>query len=163
MGAAELMAKEKLIPDMSVISEGDVSKKLPTMNVSEVVIHEAILSELEYHANENKALGYLGLDELKKIRDICAQKRIQVLFSGKRTSGKDLKYSSKSELDAQVRDLAYEEDGILMTADKIQAKAAAAKGIEVIFVDIISEIKQLKLESYFDKTTMSVHLRENIT
>ena len=33
-----------------------------------------------------------------------------------------------------IRDLAYEEGGVLFTADKVQATVARAKGVENIFI-----------------------------
>ncbi|MBN2368289.1 Flp pilus assembly complex ATPase component TadA, partial [Candidatus Woesearchaeota archaeon] len=65
-------------------------------------------------------------------------------------------------IDSMIRDLAYETGGTLITADKIQARVAKAKSIDVIEIPLKSSVKQLMLEKYFDSTTMSVHLRENI-
>ena len=53
---------EKLVPDTSVIIEGIVSDKInkKEFQVDEVIIHEAVLSELEHQANLNKAVGFLA-------------------------------------------------------------------------------------------------------
>jgi len=42
------------------------------------------------------------------------------------------------------------------------ARVAMAKGIETNLIQIQVKRKSLKLDAYFDETTMSVHLRENI-
>ncbi len=155
---------EKLIPDTSVLIEGDLSKKLEKKEVipNEITIHEAVLSELEHQANQNRAIGHLGLEEIRKIKEICKKDDIVLSFGGDKPRPSEIKYAKLGEIDALIRDLAYNEGATLMTADRIQAKVAETKGMKVIFIDIIREIRKLKLEKYFDNTTMSVHLRENI-
>ena len=64
------MKFEKIIPDSTVIVNGLLSKKIENkeLKASEIVIHEALLKELQYQANNEKSLGYLGLDEIKKLK-----------------------------------------------------------------------------------------------
>ena len=63
---------DELVPDTSVIIEGLVSSKISKKEISPktVVIHEAVVAELEHLANMNKATGYLGLDELKRGKEL---------------------------------------------------------------------------------------------
>ncbi len=156
------MAKtiEKLVPDTSVIIEGIVSLKLEKkeFKVDEIIIHEAVFAELEHQANEGKAVGFVGIDELQKLRNIAADR---IRFAGKRPSASEIRYASIGEIDAMIRQLAYEEGAVLMTADKVQARIAEAHGIQCLFVPKEMGARKLKLEDYFDETTMSVHLREN--
>lgn len=154
---------EKLVPDTSVIIEGIVSSRIGKNEISsdELIIHEAVIAELEHQANEGKAIGFLGLDEIKKIRDLAEKKRFTVRFAGKRPSYHEIRYSKSGEIDSIIRQLAYEEGATLITADKVQARVAEAKGINVIMV--FSEKKgPIALETFFDKNTMSVHLREDL-
>ncbi|MBR9691379.1 Flp pilus assembly complex ATPase component TadA [Candidatus Woesearchaeota archaeon] len=153
---------EKLIPDTSVIVEGLVSKKLQEKEIEIVslIIHEAVLAELEHQANEGKAIGHIGLDEIEKLRKL-SKNNFEILFSGKRPSAGEIKYASLGEIDALIRQLAYEEDATLMTADKIQAKVAQARGMKYILIEKYAKTKKLKLQSFFDAATMSVHLRDN--
>ncbi len=155
---------EKLVPDTSVIIEGLVSKRIKNKKIipETVIIHEAVLAELEHQVNLNKALGFLGLDELNKIKELSDELGFKLEFSGKRPSYTEIKYAKLGEIDAVIRDLAYEEDATLFTADKTQAKVARVKGMKLIFEKLEMLVKKLKLESYFDKETMSVHLRENV-
>ena len=60
-----------------------------------------------------------------------------------------------------IRELAYNEDAVLLTGDKVQSKVAEVKGIKVIYVEPVIKSGKLKIEKFFDKNTMSVHLREN--
>ncbi|MFH2027831.1 MAG: ATPase, T2SS/T4P/T4SS family, partial [Nanoarchaeota archaeon] len=153
---------EKLVPDTSILIEGMVSEKLENkeFSVKEVIIHEAVIAELEHLANENKAVGYLGLDEIKKIRLLATT--FQMTFSGQRPRASEIRYASLGEIDSMIRDLAYEQDATFITSDKIQSKIAEAKGMKVIYIEPKEAIKKLALDKFFDETTMSVHLRENV-
>ncbi len=152
---------EKLVPDTSVIIEGIISSKLKKkeLEVDEIIIHEAVLAELEHQANSGKSIGHLGMDEIEKIREI---KKDKILFAGTRPRYSEIKYASLGEIDAMIRQLAYDEDATLITADKIQYKIAKTKGMKCIYVPHEKKKRKLKLDSYFDKTTMSVHLREGV-
>ena len=57
---------EKLVPDTSVIIENLVSQKLSNkeIKIKELLIHEAVMAELEHQANFGKETGRFGLDEL---------------------------------------------------------------------------------------------------
>lgn len=156
-----LMAKEtieKLVPDTSVLIEGIVSEKIEDKEweVKEIIFHEAVLAELEHQANEGKAEGYIGLDEIERLKELA-----DVKFLGIRPKYSEIKYASLGEIDAMIRQLAYEEDATLVTADKVQFKVAKAKGIKSIYIPHEKKVRKLKLEKFFDETTMSVHLRED--
>ncbi|MDO8740085.1 MAG: PINc/VapC family ATPase [Candidatus Woesearchaeota archaeon] len=155
---------EKLIPDTSVIIEGLVSQKINKGEISPetIIIHEAVIAELEHQANQNKAMGFLGIEELQKIKELSLKLGFKLEFSGKKPSAAEIKYASLGEIDAMIRDLAYEADGTLFTSDKIQSRIAETKSIKTIYVKLEQQIKKIRLEGYFDETTMSVHLRENV-
>jgi len=153
---------EKLVPDTSVLIESLLSTKLKAKEiiVNQIIIHEAVLAELEHQANENKAIGYLGLDEIKRLKELAVS--FELIFSGQRPKATEIKYASLGEIDAMIRQLAYELGATLLTADKVQAKVAEAKGMHVIYIQPDTSIKKLALDKFFDETTMSVHLRENV-
>jgi len=155
---------EKLVPDTSVIIEGLVSSKIEKKEIfpKSVIIHEAVLAELEHQANQNKETGVIGLEEINKIRELSKKLEFSLEFSGKRPNAYEIKYARLGEIDSLIRELAYNENASLMTSDKTQARVAEAKGIHVIFIEIRKLFKKLKLEKFFDETTMSVHLRENV-
>ncbi len=160
----EVYEVEKLVPDTSVIIEGLVSKYIQKkqLKVGVVLFHEAVLRELEHQANLNKAIGFLGLEEIEKIKNLSNKSKFEVQFGGRKPTAVEVKYAKRGEIDALIRDLAYEEDGTLFTADKVQATVANAKGVKNIFIKIEQVVGTLKLEKFFDKLTMSVHLRENV-
>lgn len=158
------MKIERLVPDTSVIIEGLVSQKIENKEfvVEQIFIHEAVLAELEHQANDNRAIGYLGLDELHKLRELSSKYHFALVFSGRKPGPAEIKYAKLGEIDALIRDLAFEQDATLLTADKIQARVAETRGIKNIFIHLEQKKKHIRLEDFFDETTMSVHLRENI-
>ncbi|MBI5880650.1 PIN domain-containing protein [archaeon] len=160
----EIKKIERLVPDTSVIIDGLLSKKIEKGEIApeQVIIHEAVLAELEHQANQNKSIGYLGLDEIDRLRSISQKFGFTITFGGKRPSAYEIAQAKMGEIDTLIRELAFENDATLLTVDKVQARIGIAKGINVILLEIDIIKKHLKLESFFDETTMSVHLRENV-
>ena len=155
----------KLVPDTSIIIEGLLSKKIEQKKLkpSVILIHEAVMSELESQANRNRETGYLGLEEVKKLRELSRKFRFRVVFKGKRPSEFEIKHAKTGEIDSVIRQLAAFEKATLVTADKVQSLVAESKGIQVILYEFELEEKPFILEKYFDKTTMSVHIKEECT
>ncbi len=155
---------DRIVPDTSVIIEGLLSKKIQKkeLKVSSILIHEASLAELEHQANKSREIGHMGLDELKKLKDLSTQFNFEVKYLGHRPKASEIRYASLGEIDSLIRELAYIEDATLITGDKVQYKVAQSKGIKVIFLKPEIIRKKLSIEKYFDEHTMSVHIRENI-
>jgi len=155
---------EKIVPDTSVIIEGLLSEKIRNneLKADKIIIHEAVLAELEHQANLGKAIGFLGLDEIKRIKELAAG-NFEMSFGGERPRASEIRHASLGEIDSIIRQLAFEEDATLLTSDKVQSEVALARGIKIIYFKKPERgIKKLKLEKFFDETTMSVHLRENV-
>jgi len=154
---------EKLVPDTSIIIEGLLSEELKRgeFKVGEIIIHEAVIAELEHQANLGKAIGFLGLDEIKRIRDL-AENKFTFSFKGERPRAAEIRHASLGEIDSLIRQLAWDEDATLLTSDKVQSEVALAKGMKAIYIKPEKAIKKIKLEKFFDDQTMSVHLRENV-
>jgi len=154
---------EKLVPDTSIIIEGLLSEKLKRVEfrVGEIIIHEAVIAELEHQANLGKAIGFLGLDEIKRIKDL-SENKFTFSFKGERPRAADIRHASLGEIDSLIRQLAWDEGATLITSDKVQSEVALAKGMKSIYIRPELAIKKIKLEKFFDDHTMSVHLRENV-
>ena len=155
---------EKIVPDTSVIIEGLLTDKINNneIRINEIIIHEAVLAELEHQANQGKSIGFVGLEEIKKIRGL-ADTNLKVSFMGDRPRASEIRHASLGEVDALIRQLAYDEDATLITSDKVQWEVALARGVKTIYFRGPERgLKKLKLERFFDETTMSVHLRENV-
>ncbi|MFH1638091.1 MAG: PINc/VapC family ATPase [Candidatus Woesearchaeota archaeon] len=155
------MEYETLAPDSTVIVEGILSKMIEEkkLSVGKIIIHETLLALFEKLANEEKAIGYIGLDELKKLRDLLGDK---LSTHGKRLSVYESRNLMLQDADAIIRAMAYDENATFATSSKVHSRAASAQGIAVFFVEVPESSEPIKLESFFDETTMSVHLKENV-
>jgi ATPase len=164
MAKTKQLIIEKLVPDTSIIIEGIVSKKIEAkqMKVQQLLVHEAVLAELEHQANENKETGHLGLNELNQLQKIAKKFDFEVLFTGRKPTYGEIRYAKLGDIDALIRELAYENGATLYTADNVQARIAEVKGMSVILEELKTKARKLKLETFFDELTMSVHLKESI-
>ena len=102
---------EKIVPDTSVIIEGLLSDKIRNNEIKakEIIVHEAVLAELEHQANLGKAIGFLGLDEIKRIKEL-APNNFELSFRGERPRAVEIRHASLGEIDAMIRQLAFDED-----------------------------------------------------
>lgn len=155
---------ECIVPDTSILIEGILSERLTSeIKTDKLIIHVASLAELEHQANLGLSIGFLGLEEAKKLRELANKGLFEILYNGKKPNIQEIKHAYLGEIDSLIRELAYDEDATLITGDKIQAKVAEARGIKVLYIKPKkTEIKKIKLENYFDETTMSVHLKEAV-
>jgi ATPase len=155
---------EKIVPDTSVIIEGILSAKikLGELKPKAIIIHEAAIAELEAQANVNRESGYIGLEEIKLLREMQLKYGFDMHYSGERPKHFEIQYAKTGEIDSLIRQLALFEDATLITADKVQALVAESKGIDVILIEIELKSKVLLLEKYFDSQTMSVHIKEGM-
>ena len=155
---------ERVVPDTSVLIEGLLSKRIENEEIlpKEIIIHEASLSELEAQANTGREIGYLGLEEVKKLLELSKKKKFQMRFLGETPTESEIERAKKGGIDSLIRNLAFSINATLVTADKVQALTAEAKGINVILIQVEQQAsRSLRLENYFDDTTMSVHIKEN--
>ncbi|MFA6072971.1 MAG: ATPase, T2SS/T4P/T4SS family [Candidatus Woesearchaeota archaeon] len=157
---------EKVVPDTSIIIEGLLSNMIDSskIEVKTIIIHEAVLAELESQANKNKETGYLGLEEIQKLRVLSDKNKFKIEYKGSRPGDFEIKFAKAGEIDSIIRELALKENAILMTADIVQSKVAEAKGIPVFLYKFPEEQNFMMLiEKYFTKETMSIHLKEGCT
>lgn len=161
----KVLTFERIVPDTSILIEGVLSERLSKNEIKteKIIISFASLSELEHQANKGLSIGYLGLTEVKAIRELSQKSLFEIAFGGRKPNPMEVRNASLGEVDAIIRELAYDEDATLITGDKIQAKVAEARGIKVLYIaPKKTAVKKLKIESYFDEQTMSVHLKESV-
>ncbi|MGV8151336.1 MAG: PINc/VapC family ATPase [Candidatus Woesearchaeota archaeon] len=155
---------ERVVPDTSVLIEGLLSKKIENEEIlpKEIIIHEASISELEAQANTGREIGFLGLEEIKRLISLSKSKKFQIKFLGDKPTEYDILNARKGGIDSIIRNLAFNINATLVTADKVQALTAEAKGINVVLIQIEQQMtKSMIIDNYFDEKTMSVHLKEN--
>jgi ATPase len=159
------MKVSKIVCDTSIIVDGKISKMLEENefeDLKEIIIPRAVLDELQAQASKGREPGFLGLDELKKIRQLCEEKKINLRFAGERPSLEDIKLAKGGRLDAIIRDVAREENAVLLTADYVQALTGEAEGVKTEYIPPEIEVKQLSFEKYFTEDTMSLHIKEGV-
>lgn len=153
---------KKYVPDTSVIIEGKITKLIRDKKISgEIIIHNAVLSELEAQANKRKEIGFLGLDELKELQKLQKSKKVKIRFEGKRPTSEQIRFAKAGEIDALIRNLAFKESATLITADRVQSESAQAYGLTVKFIAQKTPKEKLEIERFFDNQTMSIHIKED--
>ena len=153
-----------IIPDTSAVIIGAISELIETGDIyyPEIIVPEAVVCELEHQANANRSEGRRGLKELQKLQELQYEGELSISFKGKRPTNYDIRYAKSGEIDSIIRDLARSEMGTLLTNDKVQAETAKAQGIPVYYFKQEYKEKTLSIEEFFDETTMSIHLKENV-
>src|SRR5215204_1674511 len=132
-------------------------------NGSEIIIPLAVLDELQSQASSNKEYGFVGLNEIKKIRDQSSMKDISLRFLGERPNIDDIRLAKRGRIDAIIKDVALHEDAKLIRADYVQALVAEVQGVKSLHIGNVTKTTNLEFEKFFTEDTMSVHLKEGVS
>ena len=152
----------KYVPDTSVIVDGRFLEFLSgEEEVEEIVIPEAVLGEIEHQANRGLAIGASGMRELKEIRRLCEERRIELKFWGTRPTEILIKGAKLGEMDNIIRECALSNQATLVTGDRVQKEIAEIKGIPTIFLEERREV-DMQIEDFFTEDTMSVHIKADV-
>lgn len=152
------MRERTLIPDTSIILNGKFRKYIEgNPDIERIMIPQAVIAEVENQANKGGSTGFVGLDELKKIRKLADRSEIPMEVFGERPRPEE-----RDIVDDLIVDAAVEGGGILVTGDMIQKDVAEARGIETIYLEPTEEF-EMQVEDFFDENTMSVHLKSDRT
>lgn len=155
----------RIVPDTSVIVDGRITNIVQEEEFrgSEVIVPEAVVSELEYQANRGRETGFNGLEELKNLQELSKKAKISLTFVGRRPTLEEISLSRGGEIDAMIRGTAREHDAVLVTSDRVQSEVGKAQGLDVVYIkQEIMAYEELEISKYFDKTTMSIHLKEGV-
>jgi ATPase len=129
---------------------------------TEIIIPNAVLDELQAQASMNREPGFVGLAEIKKMRELCDGKGVTIRFVGERPGMDDIRLARHGRIDALIKDVAKREGATLVTADYVQALVAEAEGISSKHISSPVKTTDLAFEKFFDSETMSVHLKEGV-
>ncbi|MDO5825113.1 MAG: PINc/VapC family ATPase [Methanosphaera sp.] len=153
----------KIVPDTSIIIDQMLTKLIEDyFENAEVLIPEAVQSEIENHANRRKDIGYSGIDELKRLRTLADEGVIDLKYVGRRPQLDEVSLARGGEIDAMIRDIARKHNATLVTSDRLQSQIAEAQGIDTYFYQKQApQIVKTELEKYFADDISSIHLREN--
>lgn len=150
------MKIENAVADPILVSEGVLSKSIESkeLKITQLILHESIISWLYSESEKERSVGLIGMDELSRLR--------MLLKSSLKFTGKPTRHDSFIELCLESIKLALEQNAVFITSSKESMKTAKALGVECLFLERHPFEVPLKIESFFDSTTMSVHLKENV-
>lgn len=153
---------EKIVVDTSIVIDGEITKLIESGELKncEIIIPVAVLDELQSQASQSKDYGFVGLEEIKKIRDIAGKNNVVLRFEGERPSMEDIRLARHGRIDAIIKDIAKKNGAVFYTADYVQALVAQAEGIMTKYSKPEIKISGLEFERFFDDSTMSIHLKE---
>ncbi|MBU3896375.1 MAG: PINc/VapC family ATPase [Nanoarchaeota archaeon] len=153
---------KKVVADTSAIISGNLTRLIEQgkMKNSEIIIPEIVMGELQAQTSRMKESGFLGLAEIKKIRELSKKNKITIKFVGERPSYEDILLSKSGRVDALIQDIAKQNKAVLITCDLPQALVAEAEGIDVKYFESYEKKLELKIEKYLTKDTLSVHLKD---
>lgn len=149
------------VPDLTAITQGAITRLVTEGVVNgRVVLHRGIVQLVEKYASEDKALGRVGVSELRKLRELHEKGEIILEIVGDRLRSLDEK-QALYEVNQQARELAAALGATLITGDRLQHELATIMGISSYFLG--NEAKgALEFERFFKEDTMSVHLKEEV-
>ncbi|NIM46114.1 MAG: PIN domain-containing protein, partial [Nitrososphaeria archaeon] len=153
------MAKT-LVVDTSIIIDGKVPGIIEGRKPFEIIVPYVVLDELQAQASKGRDEGFLGLDELKKIRSTCEENEVKVTFTGERPSLEDIRLAGSGRLDALIRDVAKKRGALLVTSDYVQALVGEAEGVETEYIPKKVKKRRLSFKRFFKENTMSIHLKQ---
>jgi len=153
----------KIVADTSVIINGQLIAQIESGSIknSEIIIPQAVFDELQSQASGNKKQGFVGLEKIRKLKELSGSYGLVVSIKGEHPSIDDVKLASSGRIDALITDLAKQLDATLHTSDNVQHLAAQARGLESVFLQPVIKNESMEFLKFFDSETMSVHLKEN--
>ena len=153
----------KIVADTSVIINGQLIAQIEAGSIrnSEIIIPQAVFDELQSQASSKKEQGFVGLEKIKKLKELSGGFGLVIVTKGPHPSTDDIKFASSGRIDALITDVAKENDAILYTSDNVQYLVAQAKDLETVFLQPVIKNETLEFLKFFDDQTMSVHLKEN--
>jgi ATPase len=156
---------KRYILDTSILIGTHIRSKITNDEIrkgSEIIIPIAVLDELQSQASDNKGHGVVGLEEIRKLRELCEHKGILFQFTGRRPTLDDIRLAKKGRIDSIITDFARENEAILLTADYVQHLVALAQGVNSELLKPSESGAFFTFENFFDENTMSVHLKEGV-
>src|SRR5579883_2974999 len=108
------LMSEILVLDTSVLISGAILPEIESGKLSdvEVCIPQAALDELQAQASKNVDVGFIGLDHLKSLREMCERKGIQFYFRGPTPTLEDIKLAKSGGKDAIIETLQGKSKGL---------------------------------------------------
>lgn len=154
----------KIVVDTSILINGQLIAQLEAGNIenAEIIIPQAVFDELQSQASQKREPGFVGLEEIKKIKDISSNFGITLSVQGTHPNSEDIKLADRGRIDAMIKDIAKQNNATLYTSDNVQHLVAQAEGVDSVLIKPIVKEEKLEFLKFFDSETMSVHLKEDM-
>ncbi len=154
-----------IVLDTSVIISGLFTAHVESGNIRnfEIIIPQAVIDELQSQASQKKDQGFLGLREIKNLKDLSKNFGLEISIQGNHPSSEDIRMAGKGKIDSIIKDIAKKNQATLYTSDNVQHLVAQTEGITSIFLHPTFKEEEIEFLKYFDSETMSVHLKENLS
>ena len=151
------------VPDTSVIVSGELVRMAndDMQDGTRIIIPNAVMDEIQSQASRKIRQGHDGLEHASRLQEMAKRGKITISFEGMRPTIDEIKMSPGGRIDAIIIDIAREHGATLLTSDRVQSLAAQAQGVRVQYVKP-REDAGMEFMRFFDKNTMSVHLKEGM-
>lgn len=158
------MKPKKILLDTSIVINGFISAMLQSGEILEVqvIVPRVVVAELQNQASKGLEIGFRGLDELKKIRDLCQSKNIPYRVMGTLPTVEDIKLAHSGRIDELILELSKKLSATLYTSDYVMHLVAQAEGISSRHLVPKIEKGPMKIEKFLGDDVLSVHLKEGV-
>ncbi len=148
------------IPDSTVFLDGTLKELILKGNIrGKVLIHTILVRKFENEYRKGSALGLLGIKELEEImtsvKKLGLEDYVKLDFISELPRG--YRIDDVDKADEICRELAREWNAILVTSEEMAYLICSATGTRCIYT---GKARKLEFEKYFDRNTLSVHLKE---
>jgi len=154
---------KNIVPDTSVLVHGRLSDLIEEGKIKDarIVIPQTVLDELQAQASRGRDIGFEGLEEIKRVRELGKSRGIKLEFTGQRPTLEEIQLAKKGRLDAIIKDVAVKEKATLMTCDYVQALVGEVENVPVVHVPQPVQ-STLSVEKFFTADTQSVHFKTDV-
>ena len=104
----KIIKLKRICVDTSVIIHGKITELINSKKLtkSEILIPQLVMGELQAQAAKGREIGYIGLEEIKKIRQLAKKHKIKINFVGERQSYEDIILAKSGRIDALIINIA---------------------------------------------------------
>ena len=155
----------KIVVDAGAITSGELNRLMQSGKLSGagILLPTPVIDEMYALADSGDARAARGLEAIVQLHADAAASGTSIRVYGERGPRRTTDYT-RVEIATMVRNIAVDNGATLYTADKTQATAAKAAGIDVrLCVSENHDQTPWFLKYFDDKSTMSVHLKEGMS
>lgn len=151
--------EEIYVPDTTVILERSLSKIVKETQIKgKIVIPKEFINYCEVKALQGSAIGALCIQEIHSAVNIAKNyNNVEIVFTD---AGYKIDNSSNlAQLDQIARELAKKIGARILTHNEMQKIISEIINVDVVLLQRSSD-EELTFEKYFDKHTLSLHIKE---